>query len=176
MSEELDECTNAQGDVFHRGDRIRFRAEWNDKEVFYNRDTKKLHGTVKSMSRGGEYNFLYVSWTYEKEHLMQTVSADWVEPYAQVPFEVIINELVEKPEIKATFPVLRKYKNGEVDLANHKDNRTITIWPNGDTNFLGLIELTAAQLAAISAACTEIAANYQAEHGKEEAWQKSLSD
>lgn len=83
-------------------------------------------------------------------------------------FEEIINELIEKPEIKATFPVLRKYKNGEVDLANHKDDRTITIWPNGDTNFLGLTELTAAQLAAISDACTEIAANYEAEHGKED--------
>lgn len=161
MSVELDECTNAQGDVFHRGDRIRFRAEWNDKEVFYNRDTKKLHGTVKSMSRSGEYNFLYASWTYEKEHLMQTVSADWVEPYTQAPFEEIIIELAEK------LPKTWKLVGIEKSYAEFETNSTteVTIWRNGNVAMDACIG--ASEFAAIAAACTEIAANYEAEHGKE---------
>lgn len=42
----------------------------------------------------------------------------------------------------------------------------ITMFPNGDINMHKIL-FTAEQISAISAACTELAANWEAEHGKE---------
>lgn len=83
-------------------------------------------------------------------------------------FEEICKELAEQPCIRNEFPQLVNFVDGHCDLDSGGAAR-VSIWPNGDMNTYGVTYINADQLAAISAACTEIAANYAAEHGKEEA-------
>lgn len=90
-------------------------------------------------------------------------------------FEEIVKELAEKPEIKGSWNADFDYAERTVLLTNAR-GFMMHVYDDGDVRFEADIEngshtdiFTAAQLAAISAACKEIAANYQAAHGKEEA-------
>lgn len=89
-------------------------------------------------------------------------------------FEEICKELAENAAIKGKWNPDYNYAPRTVLLTNEK-GIMLHIYDDGEVRFEPDIEnggyhsdiFTAAQLAAIAAACSEIAANYQAEHGKE---------
>lgn len=89
-------------------------------------------------------------------------------------FEEIVKELAEKPEFKGIWNADFEYAERTVLLTN-KRGFMLHIYDDGEVRFEADIEngshtiiFSAPQLSAISAACSEIAANYKAEHGKEQ--------
>lgn len=97
-----------------------------------------------------------------------------VKPSPRRNFEEIVKELAENPCIKADFHEVEIWTSDDdapavfATEANEEEGwEPIIIHRSGKIELN--TDLTPAQLAAIFAACTEIAANYAAEHGKGEA-------
>ncbi len=90
-------------------------------------------------------------------------------------FEKIISELAEKPEFKGKWEADFDFAERTVLLTNER-GIMLHFYDDGEVRFeTDIVKsyssdiFTPAQLAAISAACAEIAENWEAEHGKGEA-------
>lgn len=144
------------------GDRVRYRAEMVEQGFLHPRKLE-LTGKILRLPQGKKKCYL-VKWN-DVADSENTVHGSWLEP---VPpsgrtFAEVVKELGEK--YKKEGWTVNLYQGYILMLRLHSE---ITIFDNGGIDISGL-RATPAELEAISAACSEIAANYEAEHGKEDA-------
>lgn len=158
---------------FNIGDRVRYRAELVE-EGFLHPRKLELTGKILRLPQSQKKCYL-VKWN-DVADSENFIHGSWLEsmPPSGRTFEEIVKELAEKPEFKEKWKANFEWAERTVLLTNAR-GFMLHFFDDGDLRFEADIEngshtdiFTAAQLAAISAACSEIAANFAAEHGKEE--------
>lgn len=155
------------------GDRVRYKAEMVEQGFLHPRKLE-LTGKILRLPQGSKKCYL-VRWN-DVADSETTTHESWLEsvPPSGRTFEEIINELIEN----------LNNLTEENDYGLHKINTagTAVIWHEPIPGEITYYDITkegefgtdkdytftpAAHLAAIAAACQEIAANYAAENGKE---------
>lgn len=158
--------------TFKIGDRVRYKVEMVEQGFLHPRKLG-LTGKILRLQQGQGKCYL-VKWN-DVADSETTVHGSWLEsvPPSGRTFEEICKELAENTAISAEFRPVEVWSNRDepftfiTDYCGDEGWEPLVIHRDGRAEIN--VTLSAAQLAAIAAACTEIADNYEAEHGKEEA-------
>lgn len=158
---------------FNIGDRVRYKAELVEQGFLHPRKLE-LTGKILRQPQGKEKCYL-VKWNDVAESEI-TIHRSWLEsvPPSGRTFEEIVKELAENPAITREGIKLINVRTADSDSGGIADFTDIdgfgelTLYDDGGISLKYREDWTWQGLAAISAACSEIAANYKAEHGKEE--------
>lgn len=159
---------------FNPGDRVRYRAELVEQGFLHPRKLE-LTGKILRLPQGQGKCYL-VKWN-DVADSETTVHESWLEsvPTSGRTFEEIINDLIAD--------LNKLTEENDYGLREINTAGTAVLWYEPIPGEITYYDITqegefgtdkdytftpAAHLAAIAAACTEIAANYAAEHGKEE--------
>lgn len=160
---------------FNIGDRVRYRAEMVERGYLHPLKLE-LTGKILRLPQGKEKCYL-VKWNdvADSENI---IHGSWLEsvPPSGRTFEEIIKDLGNNKIITDFYCRDQNFPYGDNRdkscefFCMDEDEHSYVGFEIFDDGKVRMEEIfTTAELAAISAACSEISANYQAEHGKESA-------